>query len=180
MVGVRQHFLIRSATLLFAIYPALPAVAQDLRDRATPLPPPLTPAEPAAPSKEEEQIQFSANELTYDTDTDIITASGDVRMYREGDRLRADSIIWNRKTGQVVARGNIVVTNPGGDQAYGDAVELTDSLKDGVVSNMLVVLDRGGRLAAESGSRDTQGVVTLNNAAYTPCAVVDSENCPKE
>ena len=180
MVGVRQHFLIRSAALLFAICPALPAVAQDLQDRATPPPPPLTPAEPAAPSKDEEQIQFSADELTYDTDTDIITASGDVRMYREGERLRADSIIWNRKTGQVVARGNIVVTNPGGDQAYGDAVELTDSLKDGVVSNMLVVLDRGGRLAAESGSRDAQGVVTLNNAAYTPCAVVDSENCPKE
>ena len=93
---------------------------------------------------------------------------------------RETALVWNRKTGRVVATGNIVVTNPRGDQAYGDSIELTDSLKDGVVDNMLVVLDRGGRLAAQRGSRDTAGVVTLENAAFTPCSVVDSKNCPKE
>lgn len=178
--GVRQHILFHSGALMLALAGSVPAWAQDLQDRTAQPPPPLTPAEQAAPTKEEDQVQFSADELAYDTDAEIVIAQGDVRMYREGDRLRADRVEWNRKTGQVVATGNIVVTNPSGDQAYGDAIELTDSLKDGVVKNMLVVLDRGGRLAAERGSRDADGVVTLENAAFTPCAVVDSKNCPKE
>ena len=177
---MRQGILLTSAALAIAFGVAGPVRAQDLQDRATPLPPPLTPAEQPAPTKAEDQIQFSANELGYDTETDVVTATGDVRMYREGDRLRADKVTWNRKTGRVVATGNIVVTNPGGDQAYGDSIELTDSLKDGVVENMLVVLDRGGRLAAQHGERDVNGVVTLTNAAYTPCAVTDAENCPKQ
>jgi len=177
---VRQVILLTSAALTLALGLAAPVRAQDLQDRATPPPPPLTPAEQPAPTKAEDQIQFSANELGYDTETDVVTATGDVRMYREGDRLRADKVTWNRKTGRVVATGNIVVTNPGGDQAYGDSIELTDSLKDGVVENMLVVLDRGGRLAAQHGERDVNGVVTLTNAAYTPCAVTNAENCPKE
>lgn len=178
--GVRQRILFHSGALALALAMASPGIAQDLQDRATPPPPPLTPAEQPAPTRNEEQIQFSANELSYDTEADVVTASGDVRMYREGDRLRADKVSWDRKTGRVTATGNIVVTNPRGDQAYGDSIELTDSLKDGVVDNMLVVLDRGGRLAAERGSRDADGVVTLNNAAFTPCSVVDSKNCPKE
>lgn len=154
---------------------ASPATAQDLQDRPVEISPPGETSVPA----DGDQVQFSAEGIEYDGNADIITATGDVRMFRQGDRLRADRIVWNRKSGQVVATGNIVVTNPGGDAAYGDSIELTDSLKDGVVDNMLVVLDQGGRLAADRGSRK-DGVVTLDDAAYTPCSVVDSSNCPKE
>lgn len=125
-------------------------------------------------------MQFSASGLEYDTDADIVTATGEVRMFRRGDRLRADKVVWNRKTGKVLATGNIAVTNPQGDIAYGDSIELTDSLKDGVVDNMLVVLEQGGRLAAKQGTREADGTVELRSAAYTPCAVVNSAGCPKE
>ena len=60
--------------------------------------------------------------------------------------------------------------SPGGDVAYGDSVELTDTLKDGVVQNLLLVLADGGRLAATEAER-SNGYTTLYRAAYTPCAV---------
>ncbi|HEX4693725.1 LPS-assembly protein LptD [Sphingomonas sp.] len=161
--------------MLFALAQAQPAAAQDLQDRQASPPPPAETAAPADP----DQVQFSAATLEYDQDADTVTASGDVRMYRQGDKLRADQVVWNRKTGKVVATGNIAVTNPQGDVAYGDKIELTDSLKDGVVDNMLVVLDQGGRLAAVKGVRDKDGVITLRQAAYTPCAVTNSSGCPK-
>ena len=149
--------------------------APSLQDRAAELPPPSATALPQDP----DQIQFTADLLEYDSEADVVTASGDVRLYRRSDRLRADKVTWNRKTGQVIAEGNIVVTNPEGDAAYGDRIELTDTLKDGVVENMLVVLDAGGRIAAERGRRDN-GIITVENAAYTPCSVTDSNGCPKE
>nr|WP_277991207.1 LPS assembly protein LptD [Sphingomonas panni] len=154
-----------------------PAVAQDLQDRSLPPPPP----ESALPTPAtEDQIDFSSDLLTYDSNADVVTATGEVRLLRDGNRLRADRVTWNRKTGQVVADGNIAVTNPEGDVAYGDRIELTDSLKDGVVDNMLVVLDEGGRIAAKRGTRSENGVVTVDSAAYTPCSVTTSAGCPKE
>ncbi len=146
----------------------------DLQDRGTTPPPPS-----ATPLPADDQVQFTANQLDYDWEHDIVTATGDVRLYRRSDRLRADKVVWDRKTGQVLAEGNIVVINPEGDAAYGDRIELTDTLKDGVVENMLIVLDAGGRIAAQRGRRDN-GIVTVDNAAYTACSVTDLQNCPKE
>ncbi|AYJ87519.1 LPS-assembly protein LptD [Sphingomonas paeninsulae] len=124
-------------------------------------------------------MDFAADQLNYENNTDIVTASGDVRMASEGNRVRADRIVWNRKTGKVHALGNVVVVNPGGDTAYGDDVELTDTLKDGVVNNLLLVLANGGRLAARHGTR-TNGITTLDHAAYSPCPVVSEDGCPKK
>jgi LPS-assembly protein len=154
-----------------------PAAAQDLQNRPVAPPPASDPA--LATPAGDDQVQFSAGSLDYDSNADMVTALDEVRMFRQGDRLRADKVVWNRKTGKVVATGNIAVTNPQGDVAYGDSIELTDSLKDGVVQNMLVVLEQGGRMAAERGTRRTDGSMQLDKAAYTPCAVQTSEGCPK-
>ncbi|WP_179944572.1 LPS-assembly protein LptD [Sphingomonas taxi] len=154
-----------------------PAAAQDLQNRPVAPPPASDPA--LATPADDDQVQFSAGSLDYDSNADMVTALDEVRMFRQGDRLRADKVVWNRKTGKVVATGNIAVTNPQGDVAYGDSIELTDSLKDGVVQNMLVVLEQGGRMAAERGTRRTDGSMQLDKAAYTPCAVQTSEGCPK-
>jgi len=150
------------------------AHAQDLSERPVDPPPP-----PVSPPTDPDQIDFSATTLAYDNGADVVTASGDVRLFRDGNRLRADQVIWNRKTGQVRAEGNVAVTDPQGNVAYGDSVELTDTLKDGVVENLLLVLEDGGRLAAVRGTR-VNGVSTLDHAAYTPCAVIDQHGCPKD
>lgn len=126
-----------------------------------------------------DEIAFAADQLEYDDNTQVVTASGNVQLSRSGNLLRADKVVWNRATGKVEAFGNISVTNPAGDVAYGDSIELTDSLKDGVVENLLLVLERGGRLAARRGVTENE-VITLDRAAYSPCAVEDSEGCPKE
>ncbi|KTW03350.1 organic solvent tolerance protein [Sphingomonas sanguinis] len=172
---MRRMTLLTGSALPFALLMAAPSAAQDLQDRAVAPPPSEGPA-PDNP----DQVRFSAEQLEYDINADIVTATGEVRMLRQGERLRADKVTWNRKTGKVLATGNIAVTNPQGDIAYGDQIELTDSLKDGVVDNMLVVLEQGGRLAAVRGTRQQDGTVNLERAAYTPCAVETSEGCPKE
>lgn len=127
----------------------------------------------------EDQIQFSAEQVAYDTEAEIVTADGGVFLERDGQRLRADQVEWNRKTGQVVASGNVAATNPEGDTAYGDKIVLTDTLKDGVVDNLLVVMESGARFAAVQGERFENGDMLLRKAAYTPCPVEDEAGCPK-
>lgn len=173
---MKRNFLLSSVIPISALLWSAPGVAQDLQDR------PIEPPVPTATTQTlgEDEIEFSAGVLEYDSVGEVVTATGDVRLFRRGERLRANRVVWNRETGQVVAEGDIAVTNPQGDVAYGDRIELTDSLRDGVVENMLVVLEEGGRLAARRGERVEGGVINVEDAAYTPCAVTTPEGCPKE
>jgi LPS-assembly protein len=138
-------------------------------------------AEPAKAKQAEDpdNIAFSADVIEYDSPTDVVTARGNVIVSRDGYTLRADTVVWNRRSGAVTASGNIRSIGPRGDVAYGDSIEVTDSLKDGVVDNLLLVLKDGSRLAANTGTR-TDGRLTLEQAAYTPCAVERPDGCPKE
>ncbi len=126
-----------------------------------------------------DQIDFAADSLEYANDADIVTAVGDVRMARGADRVRADRIVWNRKTGEVRAEGDVKAVSATGDTLYGDTAILTDSLRDGVIENMLLVLADGGRLAARRSER-LNGVTTLTDASYSPCPVVDDDGCPRK
>ncbi len=124
------------------------------------------------------EAAFTAKTLDYDYKAHQVTAVGDVRMVRQGNRLRADKVIWNRDTDEVHAIGNVAIANPQGDVSYGDDVVLTNAMKDGVVEDMLLVLENGGRMAATKGVRK-DGVYTLTRASYTPCDVTTSKGCPK-
>jgi LPS-assembly protein len=178
------------ATASAAALLAVPAAAQDdVQPPVVPAPqgePDLqTPDVPAAPADapavpNSEQVGFAADNLNYDSDADVVVADGNVQMNREAIRLRADKVTWNRKTGEVVAEGDVAITNPEGDTAYGDRIVLTDSLRDGIVQNMLVVLENGSRLAAVKGTRFENGNIELENAAYTPCPVETADGCPKK
>ncbi len=75
--------------------------------------------------------------------------------------------------------GNVRIVNPGGDTAYGDSVVLKDTLKDGMVENLLIVLVDGGRLAARRGTQ-VDGISTLEQAAFSPCPVTDAQGCPRK
>ena len=133
---------------------------------------------PDSATAKDQIVAFSADSVSYDSDADVVTANGEVRMNREGNYLAADQVIWERKSGQVFAKGNVVVVTPEGDKLVGDNVQLTDTLRDGTVDNLMVVLESGGRLAAQRGTR-TNGVLSLSNAIYSPCPVTTETGCPK-
>ena len=135
-------------------------------------------AEPAADATAEPQIEFSADQVAYQTDAELVTASGAVRMARDGNYLAADKVSWDRKSGRVVAEGNVVVVSPEGDKLIGDRVDLTDSLKDGTIDNLLIVLESGGRIAAVRGTRNGS-ITQLSNVVYSACAVTTAAGCPK-
>jgi LPS-assembly protein len=141
-------------------------------------PPSPAPAQTTAPTAAEQTVTFSSDQVVYDSTADVVTAQGEVRMARDGNYLAADQVIWDRKTDVVTAKGNVVVLTPGGDKLLGDNAVLTNEMKDAAVSNLLVVLEGGARVAAQRGTR-TGNVTTLENAIYSPCPVTTDSGCPR-
>ncbi len=150
----------------------IPGVVTPPEEKPAPRPLPT-----AAPGDE---VGFAADQLTYDSAADVVTASGNVELARGGYRVFSDALRWDRASGAVVASGSVRAVSPNGDIAYGDTVTLSDSLRDGAIDNLLLVLNEGGRLAAVRGVRMANGVVELQRASYSPCAVMDSKGCPKD
>jgi LPS-assembly protein len=134
--------------------------------------------QPPAVAAEDQVVTFSADQVSYDSNADVVTASGEVRMNREGNYLAADRVVWNRKSGDVRAIGNVVLVTPQGDKLVGNDVRLTDTLRDGTIDNLVVVLESGGRIAAQRGAR-VNGVSTLSDAIYSPCPTTTASGCPK-
>lgn len=126
-----------------------------------------------------DQIGFEADRLEYQQDSEVVTAKGNVVLRRDGQTVRADTVTWNRHSGEILANGNIRFVDADGNQLYVDKLELTDELKAGAMENMLLALREGGRLAAERGTRAENGTVILERAAYTGCEVEDAAGCPK-
>ena len=165
-------------------HPALAAVpAQDAESgNPTPAPggtgereadaPAAKPRPPTAAMQPGEVIDFAAETMEYSQDAEIVTAKGNVIVQRGGSRLRADTVTYNRKTGEVLATGDVIVVDADGNKLLGDKAQVTESLKDATIQNLLLVLENGGRAAAERATR-VDGVDTLYRAVYSPCSVTD-------
>ena len=173
---------------LLAMLLASAAAAQDYVDPSALVTPNLDTAPPApvkqlvplpAALKPGDTIDFAADQLGYAENDQIVTAQGAVHIARDGYVLTADSVSWDRTTGQIIATGNVVTTDPSGNKVYGDRIELTDSLRDGALDNILLVLEGGGRLAAQSGVR-ISGKTVMTRAVYSPCSVIGADGCPRQ
>ena len=112
---------------------------------------------------------LKADELTYDQELDIVTASGHVEI-TQGDRvLRADTVSYNRRANLVTANGNVTLLEPTGDVLFADYVELTDDFKNGAMQNFRALLADQSRLAAVSARRVDGHLTAARKAVYSPC-----------
>jgi len=168
-----NRWIAGAGALAIALFAVQPAHAQD---RATPADPAPSGSDITVGSG---PIAFEADQVAYAYNDEVATATGNVVLRRQGKSVRADEVTWNRKTGQIVATGNIRLVDEDGNQLFTDRLELTDELKAGAMQNLLLALRDGGRLAAFTGERDASGKLILTRAAYTGCAVEDEDGCPK-
>ncbi|KPF80308.1 hypothetical protein IP88_00670 [alpha proteobacterium AAP81b] len=164
------------AALAFPVTAHAQAAAPEAGAATAPTPLPAGDGDLAAPG---EAIDFAADELEYKDDSQLIVATGTVEIRREGWTLRADRVEYYRDTGIVVASGHVISTDPEGNQAFGERIELKDTLRDAAIENILIVLNDGGRLAAQRGARDGD-LYTLDRAVYSPCSVIARDGCPQK
>lgn len=114
-------------------------------------------------------VSFTADQVNYDRDSGLVTATGHVEAWQNGTVLRADKIVFDRNTNVAAATGHVVMLQPDGQAVFADYAELTQGLKDGVLRGMSAILQQNGRLAA-NGARRTEGEINeLSKVVYSTC-----------
>lgn len=110
-----------------------------------------------------------ADELRYDSELGIVTASGHVEI-AQGDRvLLADTVSYDEKSGAVTASGNVTLMEPSGDVAFADFVALSGGLESGTIENIRILLKDRSRFAAHRAVRTGGTHTVLSHVVYSPC-----------
>ncbi len=161
MARLRLHLAGGAAlAALMLVSPAHAQFASQRRAPGTPAPQPLTRTDPVA---------FTADEVQYDRDNALVTATGNVEAWQNDNILRADKITFDRNTNVAAASGHVVMVQPDGQVLFSDYAELTQGLRDGVLRGMRAILAENGRLVA-NGARRTDGKINeLSRGIYTTC-----------
>jgi LPS-assembly protein len=116
-----------------------------------------------------------ADEITYDQDMDIATATGNVEV-SQGDRvLLADTVSYNRRAQTVTASGNVTLMEPSGEVMFSDYVELNDDLRDGVINNIRILLTDNTRMAAATAQRTEGSHEEFTRGVFSPCDLCQTD-----
>ena len=129
-----------------------------------------TPRPGATGISEDRPALITADELVYEDELGIITASGNVEIAQDRSVLLADSVSYNQNTEVVVASGNVSLLNENGDVYFSEYAELTGDLQEGFVQGIRALMSDGiTRVAASRGIRTDGNRTLFEDTVYTPC-----------
>lgn len=129
-----------------------------------------TPMAADAPEgKKQEPTLLDAEQVVYDEQTGVVTATGAVELTQGPRTVRADKMTYNKNTKVVTAVGHVRMREPTGDFIFADYAELTDDLKEAFVDNVRVLMTDNGRMAGNEGERRGGRLMRVNRGVYSPC-----------
>ncbi len=109
---------------------------------------------------------------------DTLVAEGNVEAVYQGQRLKAKSIIYDRKTESLRITGPITMQDGETVLLLADSGEMDRELKDGILRGARVVLDDQLQLASRELHRVDGRYNQLYKVAVTSCRICGEENVP--
>ena len=161
--GIARRIFAATVVVLWAAFAgqavAAPADAPPQATAPTPAPTPTTP----------DKMLINANQLAYDKNASVVSASGDVQLYYRGRILQADKVTYNQRERHVFAEGHVKLTDEKGNIVYATRLELTDDFKAGFIDRAQALSTDNTRLSAARVERSGGDISTAENGIYTAC-----------
>ena len=141
---------------------------------------PVKPApEPSPDGLDPNSFYLEADRVTQDNQTKVATATGHVEVRYRGRTLRAQSLVYDSNTQVVTAKGDVVVVNEDGTAEFAKELTLDKDLSAGVALGFSARLRDNVKIASATLIRRNTDVTELNRAIYTPCDICASDGSSK-
>ncbi len=112
-----------------------------------------------------------ADEVTFDSETGIVTARGSVEIFHGDRTLTAKTITYDTNRDVFSAEGSIAIRDQAGVVIYADIAEMDGQLRDGLVRGARAVMADGSRMSAVAARRIDGETNALSKAVYSACQV---------
>jgi len=130
------------------------------------------------PYEKNTPFDLLAKELSFDEQSQIVTAFGEVEIEQNGRIVRADVIQYDLNEGRALALGNVTVVEPSGDVLFAEYMELESELAQGFIEEIQILLTDDSRFAALQGSRFSENEKRLLGAVFSPCKICEDNPDP--
>ncbi|TDQ63641.1 LPS-assembly protein [Maritalea mobilis] len=120
-------------------------------------------------------LKVTAQTLTVLPAQDLIIATGDVELSAEGYLIRAQRVVYNKRTREVELLGDIAVKDPDGLVYVADKANLTGDFRQGFLENLIFQDEAGYWLSAAEAEIKPNRSLDLNDADITPCGTCVDE-----
>ncbi len=124
------------------------------------------------------QMLLEADQLIYNQDEDTVAAVGNVRVAYNGYNLVARQVTYSRRSGRVLATGDVEILEPNGSRIFAEEIDITDDFQNGFVTALKVESADNTRFAAESAERRDGDISVFSNGVYTACLPCRGEDKP--
>lgn len=117
----------------------------------------------------EKPVGFSADELVYDREMNLVIARGNV-VFTQGDStLRADHVNYDMTDGVVIASGAVEIDTPDGGLVHANHAKLSGDLKAGFIRQIRFTLADKSVLTANDARHINSSFTEFNDVAYSSC-----------
>jgi LPS-assembly protein len=110
-----------------------------------------------------------AETMTYNENTKIAVATGDVYLSYKHYRLRADKLIYDQAHHKLHAEGNVWMREQNGNVTTGDSLDLDDDFANGFGHFVKWMLTDGSTISAAYVKRVDGEITYFTQATYTRC-----------
>jgi LPS-assembly protein len=122
---------------------------------------------------EDQPVLYYADSQTYDRELGILILKGHVEFDHQGTILEADYVTYNEATDVVTASGNVRLRQLNGEINFAEYMELTGDMKEGIVLQLRTLLEDDSKIAALE-ARKFENHEELDQVVYTPCKLCGS------
>lgn len=119
-----------------------------------------------------------ADSVTYDAETETLTATGGVEVLYAGRLLRARTITYDARAEVIRAEGPITLTDTEGNVVLADAAALDPDLQAGLLRGARVMVAGQIQLAAAEVRRSEDRYTTLYRVVASSCTVCPGNPTP--
>jgi LPS-assembly protein len=154
----RRRFAASTAAGALLAASILPGFAQTLN-------PFYSPSLPAP----HQQLLLEADEIIYDFDRETVTAVGNVQIYYGASALDAERVIYDKKSGRLLATGGVRLLEPSGNIIIAETIDITDDFRDGFLSSLNVITIDRGYFSAQTAERRNGNLTIFRKGVYTAC-----------
>jgi LPS-assembly protein len=118
---------------------------------------------------EDEPINFTADNVSSNAETGVLTAKGNVIIEQGSLLLTADQVQYDRNAGTALATGNVVFTDHAANTHYIETLTLDDNFSKAFAETVISNLSDGSWVSAERVIHDREGGTDFVQSEFTPC-----------
>jgi LPS-assembly protein len=116
-----------------------------------------------------EKVDVNATRITYDPDTGIAVATGDVHLAYGPYRLTATKVTYNKRTNVLTANGSVTLREPNGNIAQATTLQTNTAFSEGFARHLTALLTNDVTITAEYATRSEGRITVFEKATYTAC-----------